>query len=77
MKYEDVAVESNLGREYLCDMSIDDWSLGEKVLKVRAFEDYFVMTDDCSEDGWFRYYKPSWIKNVIKDVTPLLQLELL
>ena len=47
MKYEDVAVEGNLGREYLCDMSIDDWSLGEKVLKVRAFEDYFVMTDDC------------------------------
>ena len=31
MKYEDVAVESNLGREYLCDMSVDDWSLGEKV----------------------------------------------
>ena len=30
MKYEDVAVGSNLGREYLCDMSIDDWSLGDK-----------------------------------------------
>ena len=54
MKYEDVAIESNLGREYLCEMGIGDWSLGEKVLKVRAFEDHFVMTDDCSEDGWFR-----------------------
>ena len=77
MKYEDVAVESNLGREYLCDMSVDDWSLGEKVLKVRAFEDYFVMTDDCSADGWFRFYKPSWIKSVIKDVTPPQQMTLL
>ena len=41
MKYEDVAIESNLGREYLCEMGIGDWSLGEKVLRVRAFQDGF------------------------------------
>ncbi|MEG0153340.1 MAG: hypothetical protein RR744_09270 [Cellulosilyticaceae bacterium] len=76
MKYSDICCKENLNRVYLVDFL--DGFLNGKGMELRvAFIDekyVFVDKDDDEEHCW--YYPESFVKEIIKDVTPLKQLEL-